>query len=116
MLTAITYERGSAELRVLRAAIEAEWRNVLAEPETSRRLQEVNVTVGDIPTVDVMDIRAGSSGFDVSGADVIIAIGGWATGVLGEAAKEILLDIWREQVKPRVFERLGDDAIGPEKD
>lgn len=110
------FESGSADLRRLRAASDAESAAVLGDVETRQSLEEAGISVQDLPESGVFEIKAGSSGFDISGADVIIGIGGWAAGVLGDTAKEILLDIWRDKVKPRIERRLGDDAVGPEKD
>lgn len=116
MTDKIRYESGTADITQLRAVSDAEWKNALSGPEVRKSLQEAGINVNDLPGAGTFEVRTGSSGFDVSGADIIIAVGGWATGVLGDTAKEILLDLWRTHVKPRIADRLGDDAVGSKKD
>jgi len=116
MTQQLRYEKGTASLQNVRAVTQAEWRALLSNADVIQKLESAGVRLADLPDRDVFAVQAGSSGFDVTSADVIIAVGGWATGVLGDAAKEILLDIWKEHVRPRLRERLGDDAVGREKD
>lgn len=116
MADQLRFSNGSAEMKTISAASDLEFARLLHDPEVQRILEEAGIPVEAIPEQNAFRINAASSGFAATGTAVLVAVGTWTLGVIGDAAKDILLELWRERVKPRIDARLGEDAIGPEED
>lgn len=114
----LKYLEGSADTVALQAATEGAWRELEQDATLRAELIAIDPALAAISFEgrSPFEITPASAGFAVTGTAILIGIGAWGTQVAAGVAQELILDAWRKVILPRIKDRLGSDAVGPEAD
>lgn len=114
----LKYLEGSADTDKLQAATESTWRELQQDETLRAELIALDPAFAAISFEgrSPFDIKPASAGFAITGTAILIGLGAWGTQVAAGVAQEMILDAWRKVILPRIKDRLGSDAVGPETD
>jgi hypothetical protein len=117
-ITTLKFCDGSASLESIRAVTEETWTE-LGEPGQLR--EQARDAGFDLETLGVArpnpyDVRSASAGFEPVGTAILVGLGAWASSLAADVAKDMILDLWRQIILPRIKDRLGSDAIGSQEE
>ena len=105
----LIYERGAAEPEAIEAEARKIWASTLTSDEFVSTLAGAGLTSDDIGTDFPFTVSADSAGLVVTGTTVLV-------GILSPVAKDVLVDVWRKILLPKLRRRFGEDVVGKEKD
>jgi hypothetical protein len=103
------YTHGELSIEAIQAEIAKFWAELNADTEIQSELAGVGLAPDAFLSIDLdqaITVRADSSGADPTSVLLIVA--------LAPTANNILKDVWKTVLLPRIRRRWGQDAIGQE--